>query len=49
MDVAPFHQAEHLARHAAHLKRFEIERAREGIEGAHDVRDGLETMQTRVR
>ena len=34
MDVAAFHQAEHLARHAAHLQRFAIERAGERIERA---------------
>src|SRR3984885_744494 len=48
MDVAPLHQTEHLACHAAHLKRFEIERAGKRIESAHDVRDGLETMEPRV-
>ena len=34
MHVAAFHQAEHLARHAAHLQGFAIERAGERIERA---------------
>ena len=41
MHVASFHQAEHLAGHAAHLQRFKIERSLEGIERRHDVADGL--------
>ena len=34
MNVAAFHQAEHLARHPAHLQRFQIERAGERIQRA---------------
>ena len=34
MHVPAFHQAEHLARHAAHLQRFAIERAGERIQRA---------------
>ena len=49
MNVPPFHQAEHLAGHAAHLQRFNIEGAGEGIERLHDVADGLEAMQFGVR
>ena len=39
MHVPPFHQAEHLARHAAHLQRFAIELPRERVQRAHDVGD----------
>ena len=49
MHVAAFHQAEHFAGHAAHLKRLAIERAGEGIQGAHDVRDGVEAVQICAR
>ena len=34
MHVPAFHQAEHFARHAAHLQRFAVERAGEGIQRA---------------
>ena len=40
MHVPAFHQAEHLARHAAHRQRLAIEAAGEGIERGHDVGDG---------
>ena len=40
MHVPAFHQAEHLARVAAHVQRFAIELALERIERAHDVGDG---------
>ena len=43
MHVAAFHQAEHLARHAAHLQRFAIERAGERIQRPHDVGDGADS------
>ena len=49
MHVTAFHQAEHLARHAAHLQRFAIERAGEGIQRAHDVGDGAVAVQVGVR
>ena len=49
MHVAAFHQAEHLARHAAHLQRFAIERAGERIQRGHDIGDGAITVQVGVR
>jgi len=49
MHVPPFHEAEHFARQAAHLERFEIEPSGERIQGAHDIRDGLVTMRFGVR
>jgi len=39
MNVTAFHQAEHLAGHAAHLQRFAIEGAGEWIQRDHDVGD----------
>ena len=45
MHVPAFHQAEHFARHAAHLQRFAIEGAGERIQRRHDVGDGAETVQ----
>ena len=44
MHMAAFHQAEHLARHAAHGQRFAIERAGEWIQRRHDVGDRAVTM-----
>ena len=49
MHVAPFHQAEHLAGHAADLQSLEIESARERIQRLHDVADGFIAMQFGVR
>jgi hypothetical protein len=49
MHVPAFHQAEHFARHPAHLQRFAIERAGERIERAHDVGDGAVAVQVGVR
>ena len=49
MHVPAFHQAEHLAGHAAHLQRFAIERSGERIQRAHDVGDGAVPMQIGVR
>ena len=43
MNMASFHQAEHLTRHAAHLQSFPIERAGEGIQRRHDVGDGADS------
>ena len=48
MHVAAFHQAEHLARHAAHLQRFPVKRAGERIQRAHDVGDGAVAVQVGV-
>ena len=45
MHMAPFHQAEHLAGHPAHLQRLPIKGAGEGIEGAHDVGDHAVAVQ----
>ena len=45
MNVAAFHQAEHLARHAAHLQRFAIERAGKRIQRGHDVGDRAIAVQ----
>src|SRR5271156_4239068 len=45
MHMTSFHQAEHLARHAAHLQRLAIEGPSEGIECLHDVTDGAIAMQ----
>ena len=39
VDVAPLHQAEHLARVAADLQRLAVELARERVERPHDVAD----------
>ena len=41
VHVPAFHQAEHLARHAADLQRLSIKVAGKRIEGRHDVADGL--------
>ncbi len=49
MDVASLHQAEHLPRQSAHLQRLEVERPLERVQRAHDVGDGLEAVQLRVR
>ncbi len=40
MDVASFHQAEHLAGEAADHQGFAVELAGEGIQRGHDVGDG---------
>jgi len=40
MDVAAFHEAEHLAREAAHRQRLAVECAGEGVQRGHDVGDG---------
>ena len=47
MNVPAFHQAEHLARHAADLQRLAIEVARERVEGPHDVADGFVAVDRR--
>src|ERR1700689_2050081 len=44
MHVAAFHQAEHLARHAAHGQRLAIEAPGEGIERCHDVSNGAKAV-----
>ena len=44
MNMASFHQAEHFARHAAHLQSFPIELARKGIQRRHDVCNGAIAM-----
>ena len=49
MHVPAFHQAEHFARHAAHLQRFAIELAGERIERLHDVGDGTITVLGGIR
>ena len=49
MNVPALHQAEHLARHAAHLQSLAIEGACKWIERGHDVGDGLVPMQLGVR
>ena len=48
MDVAPFHQAEHLARVAADLQRLAVEVARERVERRHDIGDRLIAVNLRV-
>jgi hypothetical protein len=48
MNVAPFHEAEHLAGVPADLQRLPIEVAREGVEGRHDVGDRLVAVNPRV-
>ncbi len=45
MHVAPFHQAEHLPGHAAHLQSFQIEPTSERIQRVHDIGDVLIAMQ----
>ena len=47
MDVPPFHQAEHLARAAAHLQGFAVELAGERVERRHDVGDGAVAVHRR--
>ena len=49
MHVPAFHQAEHLARHPAHLQGFAVERAGERIQRPHDVGDGAVAVQVGVR
>src|SRR6201987_3690921 len=49
MNVAPFHQAEHFAGHAAYLQSFAVELAHERIQRAHDVRNGSIAVKVRVR
>ena len=45
MHVAAFHQAEHLARHAAHLQRFPVKLAGKRIQRPHDVGDRAVAVQ----
>ncbi len=45
MDVPAFHQAEHLACQAAHLKSFAIKRAGERIQCPHDIGNRPESVQ----
>ena len=47
--MAAFHQAEHLARHAADLERFAVELALERVERAHDVGDGAVAVRAGLR
>src|SRR3984957_1186240 len=47
MHVSPFHQAKHLARHAAHLQCFAVERSGERIQGTHDVCDRSKSVEIR--
>ncbi|GAA3028446.1 hypothetical protein GCM10020000_01180 [Streptomyces olivoverticillatus] len=49
VDVAAFHQAAHLPGQAAHLERFLVHLALEGVEGAHDVGDRLEAVRAASR
>ena len=49
VDVATFHQAEHLARVAADHQRLAVEVALERVERAHDVADGLVAVVAGVR
>ena len=48
MHVPPLHQAAHLAGQPPHLQRFLVHGPLEGVEGAHDVGDGAETVQLRM-
>ena len=47
--MAPLHEAEHLARHAAHLQGFAVELALERIERLHDVADRAVAVRAGVR
>ena len=49
MHVPAFHQAEHLAGHAAHLQRFAIERTGKRIQRLHDVGNRAVAVQVRAR
>ena len=49
MHVPAFHQAKHLAGHAAHDQRFAIECTGEGIERGHDVGNGAVAVSAGVR
>ena len=49
VDVPAFHQAEHLARHPAHLQRLAVELAGERVERPHDVGDGAVAVEAGVR
>ena len=49
VHMPSFHQAEHLARHAAHLQSLEIERTRERISAFMMSRDRAVPMQIGVR
>ena len=49
VHVAPLHQAEHLAGQPAHLQRLLVERAGEGVQRPHDVRDGAVSVYLGVR
>ena len=49
MDVAPFHEAKHLARVTADLQRFAIKFACERIQRRHDIGDRAITVIVRVR
>ena len=44
-----FHQAEHLAGHAAHLQRFQVEGTGERIQRLHDVGNRAVAVQVRSR
>ena len=47
VDVAPLHQAEHLARVAADLQRLAVELALDRVERPHDVADGAVAVDRR--
>jgi hypothetical protein len=49
MHVPALHQAEHLARDAAHLQRLAIERPGERVQPAHEIGDRPEAVQRGVR
>ena len=49
VDVAPLHQAEHLAGGPADLQRLPVEVAGERVQRAHDVRDGAVAVRGGVR
>ncbi len=49
MYVATLHQAEHLARHAAHLQSLTIKSPGEGVQRGHDVGDGAIAVKIGVR
>ena len=49
VDVAALHEAEHLARRAAHLERLAVELALERVQRPHDVADGAVPVLTGMR
>ncbi len=49
VDVAAFHEAEHLARQAAHDQGLAVELAGERVQRPHDVGDGAVVVQVGVR